>query len=76
MEDEFGKKPRDFMQGQHGHYPVVTGDSYGDEIEINYFQKRERNFVIKENSQLVIELKMVYENLSNTRGHYSFEEQL
>ena len=28
---------------------LLTGESYGDEIEIIYFQKREKNFVIKEN---------------------------
>ena len=49
----------------------------GNEIEIIFFQKREKNFVIKENdfdSQLIIELKRVQGNLVNTRGHYSFEE--
>ena len=51
----------------------------GNEIEIIFFQKREKNFLIKENdfdSQLIIELKRVQGNLVNTRGHYSFEEQL
>ena len=42
-----------FLQGDqrdnYGYYAVVTGESYGDEIEINYFQKREKNFVIKAN---------------------------
>ena len=33
----------------YGYHAVVSGKSYGDEIEINYFQKREKNFVIKEN---------------------------
>ena len=28
---------------------LLTGESYGDENEIIYFQKREKNFVIKEN---------------------------
>ena len=32
-----------------GYYAVITGESYGDEIEINYFEKRERHFVLKEN---------------------------
>ena len=77
MEDEFVEKSRDFMQDYYGHYTVATWESYGDEIEINYFPKREKNFVIKENgfdSQLIIELKRVQGNLVNTRGHYSFEE--
>ena len=62
MEDEFVEKSRDFIQGDYGNYAVVTGKSYGDEIEIKYFQKRENNFVIKENdydSQLIVELKRV-----------------
>ena len=49
----------------------------GNETEIIFLQKREKNFVIKENdfdSQLIIELKRVQGNLVNTRGHYSFEE--
>ena len=77
MEDEFVEKSRDFMQDYYGYYAVATWESYGDEIEINYFPKREKNFVIKENgfdSQLIIELKRVQGNLVNTRGHYSFEE--
>ena len=77
MEDEFVEKSRDFMQDYYGHYAVATWESYDDEIEINYFPKREKNFVIKENgfdSQLIIELKRVQGNLVNTRGHYSFEE--
>ena len=66
MEDKFVKKPRDFIQDDYEHYAVVTGKGYGDEIEINYFQKRENNFVIKENdydSQLIIELKRVQRTL-------------
>ena len=77
MEDGFVEKSRDFMQDYYGHYAVVTGESYGDETEISYFQKTEKYFVTKENnfdSQLIIELKRVQGNFVNTRGHYSFEE--
>ena len=45
MEDEFVEKSRDFMQDYCGHCAVVTQECYGDETEINYFQKREKNFV-------------------------------
>ena len=77
MEDEFVEKLRDFMQDCYGYYSVLTGESYGDEIKINYFQKRGKNFVTKKNdfgSQLIIELKRVQGNLVNTRGHHNFEE--
>ena len=77
MEDEFDEKLRDFMQGYFGYYAVVTGECYGDEVEINYFQKREKNLVIIENdfdSQVIIELKSAQGNLVNTIVHYSFEE--
>ena len=57
-------KVGDFFKGDfYGYYAVVMGESYGDEIEISYFQKREKNFVIKENnfdSWLIIELKRVH----------------
>ena len=62
MEDEFDEKLRDFMQDYFGHYAVLTGECYGDEVEINYLQKREKNLVIIENdfdSQVIIELKSV-----------------
>ena len=66
-------KVGDFFKGDfYGYYAVVMGESYGDEIEISYFQKREKNFVIKENnfdSWLIIELKRVQGNLVYTRGH-------
>ena len=55
-------------------YAVLTGQSYGSEIKIDYFQK-EKNFVIKENgfdSRLIMQLKRVQGN----PGHYSFQEQL
>ena len=58
----------------YGNYAVLTGESYGSEIKIDYFQK-EKNFVIKENgfdSRIIIQLKRVQGN----PGHYSFEEQL
>ena len=42
MEDEFGEKSREFMQDYYEHYAVVTEESYGDEIEINYFRKDKR----------------------------------
>ena len=40
MEDEFVEKSRDFMQDYYEHYAAVTWESYGNEIEINYFPKR------------------------------------
>lgn len=43
----------DFFKVINGHpkgfYAVVIAESYGDEIEINYFQKSEKSFVIKKN---------------------------
>ena len=48
------------------YYVVATGESYGAEIEISYFLKREKNFAIKENdfdSRLTIELKRGQRNL-------------
>ena len=32
-----------------GYYAVVTQESYGDEIKINYFEMRQRYYVLKEN---------------------------
>ena len=57
------------MQNYYEHYAVVTGESYGDEIEINDFQKREKNFVIKKNhsdSQLIVELQKLQGSFKRT----------
>ena len=32
-----------------GYYRAITGESYGNEIEINYFEKRQHYYVLKEN---------------------------
>ena len=32
-----------------GYYAVVTGSSYGDELEMNYFEKKEKWWTLKEN---------------------------
>ena len=59
-----------------GYYPVITEESYGDEIEINYFEKRQRYYVLKENdmdSRTQTDLELVEGVLINTRGHYRFE---
>ena len=58
------------------YYAVVTGLSYGNELEINYFVKREKYYVLKDNgldSRLIEDLKLVAGALINTRGHYTFE---
>ena len=76
MEDEFDEKLRDFMQDYFGHYAVLTGESYGDEVEINYLQKREKSLVIIENdfdSQVIIELKSAQGNLVNTIVHCTLQ---
>ena len=44
---------RDFVKvvkgNFRGYYAVITEESYVDEIEINYFEKRQRSYVLKEN---------------------------
>ena len=58
------------------YYAVVTGLSYSNELEINYFVKREKYYVLKDNdldSRLIEDLKLVAGALINTRGHYTFE---
>ena len=32
-----------------GYYAAITGESYGNEIEINYFEKYQHYYVLKEN---------------------------
>ena len=59
-----------------GYYAVITEESYGDEIEINYFEKRQCYYVLKENnldSCTQTDLELVKGVLINTRGHYRFE---
>ena len=36
------EKSRDFIQDYYGNYADVTGESYGDKIEIHYFQKKRK----------------------------------
>ena len=58
------------------YYAVVTGLSYGNELEINYFVKREKFYVLKDNdldSRSIEDLELVAGALINTRGHYTFE---
>ena len=71
---------RDFVKvvkgNFRGYYAVITEESYVDEIEINYFEKRQRSYVLKENdmdSCTQTDLELVEGVLINTRGHYRFE---
>ena len=59
-----------------GYYAIITSNSYGGEVEIQYFQKQSRWWILKENdldsmdpSDLeVIEKKVTIDN----RSHYWF----
>ena len=59
-----------------GYYAVITEESYGDKIEIKYFEKRQGYYVLKENDvdlRTQTDLELVDGVLINTRGHYRFE---
>ena len=59
-----------------GYYAVITEESYGDKIEINYFEKRQHFYVLKENnmdSLAQTDLELVEGVLINTSGNYRFE---
>ena len=59
-----------------GYYAVITEESYGDKIEINYFEKRQPFYVLKENnmdSLAQTDLELVEGVLINTSGNYRFE---
>ena len=59
-----------------GYYAVITGESYGNEIEINYFEKCQCYYVLKENdmdSHTQTDSELVEGVLINTKGHYRFD---
>ena len=59
-----------------GYYAVITGESYGNEIEINNFEKRQCYYVLKENdmdSHTQTDSELVEGVLINTKGHYRFD---
>ena len=59
-----------------GYYAVITEESYGDKIEINYFEKHQPFYVLKENnmdSLAQTDLELVEGVLINTSGNYRFE---
>ena len=69
---------RDFVKvgNFRGYYAVITEESYVDEIKINYFEKRQHSYVLKENdmdSCTQTDLELVEGVFINTRGHYRFE---
>ena len=68
----------DFVKAVKGNllYAVITEERYSDETEINYFEKRQHYYVLKENdmdSHTQTDLELVEGVLINTRGHYRFE---
>ena len=59
-----------------GYYAVLTRECYGDEIKINYFEKCQCYYVLKENymdSRTQTDLELVEGVLINTKGRYRFE---
>ena len=57
-----------------GYFAILTDKNYGDEFEIQYFQKKEKWWILKENyfdSHLEIELKLVKGRIDE-RPHYFF----
>ena len=57
-----------------GYFAILTDKSYGDEFEIQYFQKKEKWWILKENdfdSCLENELKPVKGRIDE-RSHYFF----
>ena len=59
-----------------GYYAVITEESYGDKIKINYFEKRQHYYVLKENdmdSLAQTDLELVEGVLINTSGYFRFE---
>ena len=63
-------------QNVRGYYAVITGESYDNEIKINYFEKHQCYYVLKENdtnSHIQTDLELVEGALINTRGHYRFK---
>ena len=75
-------KTGDFVKVVNGafqnYFAFITGVSYGDEIEIKYFEKRGRYYILWENdldSRYKQEKQLVAGILHKTRSHYSFQEQ-
>ena len=75
-------KTGDFVKVVNGafqnYFAFITGVSYGDEIEIKYFEKRGRYYILRENdldSRYKQEKQLVAGILHKTRSHYSFQEQ-
>ena len=59
-----------------GYYAIVTGESYGEELEIQYFEKKEKWWVLKEHdldSRPQTELRRVTKARVDRRMHYFFE---
>jgi len=57
-------------------YATVVGSSYGDELEINYFEKKLGGWILKEkdfDSQEEGDLMVVTADI-NKRGHFSFSQ--
>ena len=56
---------------------MVLGESYGDEMEIKYFEKKEKWWVLKDSDMDSIEpenLKLVNNFKVDGRSHYFFLE--
>ena len=59
-----------------GYYAMVVGESYGEELEIQYFEKKEKWWVLKEfdfDSRPQTDLRGVGKARVDRRMHYFFE---
>ena len=58
------------------YYAIVTAESYGEELEIQYFEKKEKWWVLKEHdfdSHPQTKLRRVTRARKDRRMHYFFE---
>ena len=61
------------------YYAVATGMSYGDEIEIKYFKRRVRYYVLCENdldSRPIKDVQKAVGKMMNSREHYFVKTSL
>ena len=59
-----------------GYYAVVTESSYGDELEINYFEKKEKWWTLKENDLDSTEINDLQKVTKVQMVHYLFKSSL
>ena len=77
LEENIGMGTNNFKIGNHvlivnkpfkGYYAVITAQSYGDKWEINYYEKRQNCYILKENdfdSREKKDVKKVYAEIDN-----------